>query len=39
MTALFKNKMMVQASSFGSHKHKRGRLRYRGELNTLRNEQ
>lgn len=28
MTALFKNKMMVQASSLGPNKHKRGRLRY-----------
>ena len=32
MTALFKNKMMVQASSLGPNKHKRGRLRYRGGL-------
>ena len=31
MTAFFKNKMMVQASSLGPHKHKRGRLRYLGE--------
>jgi hypothetical protein len=30
MTALFKNRTMVQASSLGPNKHKRGRLRYRG---------
>jgi len=28
MTALFKNRTMVQASSLGPNKHKRGRLRY-----------
>ena len=31
MTALFKNRTMVEASSFGPNKHKRRRLRYRGE--------
>ena len=30
MTALSKNRTMVQASSLGPHKHKRGRLRYHG---------
>ena len=30
MTALFKNRTMVQASSLGPNKHKRGRLRYLG---------
>ena len=30
MTALFKNRTMVQAPSLGPHKHKRGRLRYLG---------
>jgi len=30
MTAFFKNKMMVQASSLVPHKHKRGCLRYLG---------
>jgi len=30
MTALFKNKTMVQASLLGAHKHKRGCLRYLG---------
>ena len=28
MTALSKNKTMIQASSLGLNKHKRGRLRY-----------
>ena len=32
MTALFKNRTMVQASSLGPNKHKRGRLRYLGEI-------
>jgi hypothetical protein len=31
MTALFKNKMMVQASTLGPNKHKCGCLRYRGD--------
>lgn len=30
MTALFKNRTMVQASTLGPHKHKRERLRYLG---------
>lgn len=30
MTALSKNRAMVQASSLGPNKHKRGRLRYLG---------
>ena len=30
MTALFKNRTMVQASSLGPNKHKRRRLRYLG---------
>ncbi len=32
MTALFKNRTMVQASTLGPHKHKRERLRYLGDL-------
>ena len=32
MTALFKNRTMVQASSLGPNKHKRGRLRYLGAV-------
>ncbi|ERH28077.1 hypothetical protein HMPREF9065_00916 [Aggregatibacter sp. oral taxon 458 str. W10330] len=30
VTALSKNRTMVQASSLGPNKHKRGRLRYLG---------
>ena len=30
MTALSKNRTMVQASMLGQNKHKRGRLRYLG---------
>ncbi len=30
MTALSKNRAIVQASSLGSHKHKRGYFRYLG---------
>ena len=32
MTALSKNRTMVQASSLGPNKHKRGRLRYLGDF-------
>ena len=37
MTALFKNRAMVQASSLGPNKHKRGRLRYLGGTISLNN--
>ena len=35
VTALLKNRKMVQASSLGPSKHKRGRLRYRGDAGQL----
>ena len=35
MTALFKNRTMVQASSLGPNKHKRGRLRHLGGTSAI----
>ena len=35
VTALLKNRKMVQAPSIGPNKHKRGRLRYREILNAF----